>query len=97
MSDATDDRAGTPETADEEANEASIDFEDALAQLEGIVEKMETGALSLEDSLRAFERGVRLARHCQTVLAQAELRVKALLQDGTEAPVPDSGASEDEL
>lgn len=94
MSDATDD---TGNTGEEASNDASIDFEDALAQLEGLVEKMETGSLSLEESLRAFESGVRLARHCQTVLEQAELRVKALLQDGTEAPVPDSGAGEDDL
>ena len=91
MSDATDD---TPEEA---SNEASIDFEDALAQLEELVEKMETGSLSLEESLRAFERGTRLARHCQTVLEQAELRVKALLQDGSEKPMPDSGAGDDDL
>lgn len=91
MSDATDD---TPEEA---SNEASIDFEDALAQLEELVEKMETGSLSLEESLRAFERGTRLARHCQTVLEQAELRVKALLQDGSEVPVPESGAGDDDL
>ena len=89
------------EMADQGSNQApddaSIDFEDALAQLESLVEQMETGTLSLEESLRAFERGVRLARHCQTVLEQAELRVKALLQDGTEASVPDSGASENDL
>lgn len=93
MSDATDDTAETGGGS----NDASIDFEHALAQLEALVEKMETGSLSLEESLRAFERGVRLARHCQTVLEQAELRVKALLQDGTEVPVPDSGAGEDDL
>ena len=91
MSDAADD---TPEEA---SNDASIDFEDALAQLEELVEKMETGSLSLEESLRAFERGTRLARHCQTVLERAELRVKALLQDGSEVPVPESGAGDDDL
>ncbi len=91
MSDATND------TGAEGSNDDSIDFEKALAELEGLVEKMETGSLSLEESLRAFERGVRLARHCQTVLEQAELRVKALLQDGTEVPVPDSGTGEDDL
>ena len=68
------------DTVGEGSDDASIDFENALAQLEGLVEQMETGSLSLEESLRAFERGTRLARHCQTVLEQAELRVKALLQ-----------------
>ena len=85
------------ENAEEGSNDGSVDFEEALAQLEGLVERMETGSLSLEESLRAFERGVHLARHCQTVLEKAELRVKALLQDGSEAPVPDSGAGEDDF
>ena len=60
----------------------SIDFESALAELEGLVTKMESGDLSLDDSLKAFERGVRLARQCQTELKNAELRVQALTDDG---------------
>ena len=60
------------------------DFEAALKELECLVQRMETGALSLEESLRAFERGVALSRQCQTALQQAALRVKALMQDGAE-------------
>ena len=54
------------------------DFENALNQLEALVERMEGGALSLEDSLGAYERGVGLYRRCQQALEDAELRVKLL-------------------
>ena len=73
----------------------SLDFESALAELEALVQRMETGSLSLEESLEAFERGVRLTRQCQSALEQAELRVKALMQDGTEAPLPDADPDRD--
>ena len=66
----------------------SLDFEAALAELEALVQRMETGSLSLEDSLAAFERGVQLTRQCQTALQQAELRVKALMRDGSESTLP---------
>ena len=64
-----------------------VDFEAALAELEALVGRMESGKLSLEESLQAFERGVKLTRDCQTALRQAELRVKALTQDGDEVDV----------
>ena len=54
------------------------DFETSLVALEQLVEKMEHGEMSLEESLAAYERGVGLYRHCQTALEQAELRVKLL-------------------
>ena len=60
----------------------SIDFEATLAELEALVEKMESGSLTLEESLAAFERGVKLTRDCQAALHTAELRVKALSEDG---------------
>ena len=53
-------------------------FETSLDQLEQLVEKMEHGELSLEESLAAYERGVGLYRQCQTALEQAELRVRLL-------------------
>ena len=65
-----------------------VDFEAALAELEELVGRMESGTLSLEESLKAFERGVKLTRDCQAALRQAELRVKALTQDGDEVDVP---------
>ncbi|MDB5967650.1 MAG: xseB [Hydrocarboniphaga sp.] len=54
-------------------------FEDALTELEGIVERMERGDLKLEESLQLFERGVRLTRQCRNSLETAELKVKNLL------------------
>ena len=66
---------------------ASVDFEKSLAELEGLVAKMEGGTLSLEESLAAFERGVKLTRDCQAALRTAEMRIKALTQDGDEEDV----------
>jgi exodeoxyribonuclease VII small subunit len=57
-----------------------FDFEAALAELESLIERMETGELGLEESLKAFERGVALTRDCQGALKQAELRVQALTE-----------------
>ena len=54
------------------------DFETSLDALEQLVEKMEHGEMSLEESLAAYERGVGLYRKCQTALEQAELRVRLL-------------------
>ncbi len=53
-------------------------FEQSLDELEHLVEKMEHGEMSLEQSLAAYERGVGLYRRCQTALEQAELRVRLL-------------------
>lgn len=53
-------------------------FEQSLEELEQLVEKMENGDLSLEQSLSSYERGVGLFRQCQTALEQAELRVRLL-------------------
>ena len=64
-----------------------IDFEEAVKELEGLVERMETGELGLEDSLRAFERGVELTRQCQKALDEAEQRVDMLSErDGKLEP-----------
>ena len=53
-------------------------FEHSLDELEQLVEKLEQGEMSLEDSLAAYERGVGLYRRCQAALEQAELRVRLL-------------------
>lgn len=55
-------------------------FEDALSELETLVLDMESGEQSLEESLAQFERGVSLARHCQTSLKAAEQKVQVLMQ-----------------
>jgi len=55
------------------------DFEHSLDELEQLVQRIEKGDLTLDDSLQAFERGVTLYRSCQSALEQAELKVKLLL------------------
>lgn len=61
-------------------------FETSLSQLEKIVRELEQGDLSLEDSLKLFEDGVRLSRECQERLNQAERRIEVLLQDENGRP-----------
>ncbi|MBU6416605.1 MAG: exodeoxyribonuclease VII small subunit [Xanthomonadaceae bacterium] len=55
------------------------EFEQSLAELEALVTKMEGGEQNLDESLRAFERGIALYRRCQSALEQADARVKLLL------------------
>jgi len=59
----------------------SFDFEKALEDLEELVSAMEEGDLSLEESLKAFEDGIKLTRECQTALKNAEQKVKILIND----------------
>lgn len=61
-----------------------IDFENALKELEELVERMEQGELSLEQSLKDFERGVALTRACQQALQEAEQKVQILAKKGEE-------------
>ncbi len=56
-----------------------MEFEKKLSRLEEIVAKMESGDVSLEESLKFFEEGVKLSRECNTQLSQAEQKVKTLL------------------
>jgi len=56
------------------------EFENALAELESLVESMEQGELSLEDSLAAFEKGIKLTRDCQSKLASAEQKIEVLME-----------------
>ena len=68
------------------AKKSSPTFEQSLEDLEQIVEDMESGDLSLEESLKAFESGVAITRKAQETLASAEQRVKILLaKNGEEA------------
>ena len=72
----------SPESIIDGASDApsSPDFERSLAELEAIVDKLEAGDLSLDESLKQFERGVHLTRACQTALKQAEHKVEILLR-----------------
>ena len=56
------------------------EFEQSLADLQTLVERLENGELSLEDSLSAFEQGIGLTRDCQAALSQAEQKVQILLE-----------------
>lgn len=58
----------------------TLDFEQSLQELERLVEKMERGDLTLEESLKHFERAISLTRACQKALSQAEQKVKILLE-----------------
>ena len=58
-----------------------IKFEDALQRLEQIVDQLEAGELPLEQSLKVFEEGVALARHCAKYLEEAEKRIELLTKD----------------
>jgi exodeoxyribonuclease VII small subunit len=57
-----------------------IDFEKSLAELEKIVNDLESGALTLDESIAAFERGIELSKLCQKRLVAAEERVKKLIE-----------------
>lgn len=79
------------------------DFEQALGELEKLVERLERGDLPLDEALKSFERGVALTRHCQSALKAAQQKVDILLKKsgraelqaftGTEAE-GDSGTDE---
>ena len=58
-----------------------FDFNKGLLELEGIVKTMESGDLSLEDSLKYFEQGVQLTRQCQSALSEAEQKIALLSAD----------------
>ncbi len=66
-----------------------MDFEAAMRDLEEIVERLEHGDLPLEESLKAFERGIMLTRTCQTALKDAEQKVEILLKKAGEVRVED--------
>jgi exodeoxyribonuclease VII small subunit len=55
-------------------------FEASMEELEKLVEQMEQGDISLEESLKAFERGIKLTRACQQSLQEAEQKVQILLE-----------------
>lgn len=68
-----------------ESQQSPQRFEASLAELESIVDTLEKGELPLEESLAAFERGIRLTRTCQQVLDEAEQKVRILSGKSVEA------------
>lgn len=74
-----------------------LGFEEALEELEQIVEQLESGEIDLEQMLERFERAMKLRRHCARLLAEAETKIEQLVDEegGTEAfSAGDSDASE---
>ena len=72
-----------PKRVDEKSREIADPvglFEDAMKELEAMVQKMERGDLRLEESLQVFERGIALAQQCRKSLENAELKVQNLLE-----------------
>ncbi len=57
------------------------DFEKSISQLEALIENMEQGDLSLDESLKQYEKGVKLTRQCQKALDEAQLKIDSLLAD----------------
>lgn len=70
--------------AQKDMPEETKPFEASLDELEGIVRKLEGGDLSLDESLKLFENGVRLARECQERLDQAERRIDVLIRESAD-------------
>ena len=71
MSEAKPDDAAPPDIA-------TMPFEAALAELEGIVDRLEKGAVSLDDSIRLYERGEALKARCDHLLRNAEMRIERI-------------------
>ncbi len=78
-----------PGTAMSEKKSRVDDFEKSLAELEALVERMESGEMTLEESMKQFERGIQLTRNCQQQLKQAELKVQQLVQKNGNAKLED--------
>ena len=75
--------------ADDKPDEKAFPFEASLQRLESLVEQMEQGDLTLEESLKTFEEGIKLTRECQAALTAAEQRVKLLIEkDGELTEIP---------
>lgn len=69
------------------ASVESLTFEQALEELDNIIAQLESGELSLEDSVDIYERGRKLSSHCQTLLEKAELRLSQLDSRGEVRPL----------
>jgi exodeoxyribonuclease VII small subunit len=73
----------------------SFDFESALEELETLVTAMEDGELSLEESMQAFEKGIKLTRECQSALRQAEQKVQILINENGDTEALDDAETDD--
>lgn len=71
------------------AKRKKLDYEAAVSELETLVERLEKGDISLEESLKLYERGVLLTRDCQEALQAAEQKVQMLLQQSGQSDLVD--------
>ncbi|NBI43622.1 exodeoxyribonuclease VII small subunit [[Haemophilus] felis] len=78
-------------------NEQELDFESTLEQLEQIVSRLENGDLPLEEALKNFEQGIKLAHSGQIRLQNAEQRIQILLQKNDIAPLNDYQKEDSEI
>lgn len=67
----------------------NMSFEATIEELDGLVDRLENGDLTLDDALKKFERGIALARASQAKLSEAEQRVSILLSEDDQAPLSD--------
>jgi exodeoxyribonuclease VII small subunit len=73
--------------SDDSPNLTDLTFEDAYAQLEDIAAQLESGDLSLDESVALYERGQALAQHCSDLLDAAELRIRQINDAGDVSPL----------
>ena len=76
------------------AADKKVDLEKSLAQLEDLVEELESGDLPLEKAMKKFEEGIKLTRGCQTALKEAEQKVEILLKSAGGESLEDFDADE---
>jgi len=69
----------------------TLSFEEALAELEGIVKKLETGQGRLEEAVADYERGAALRKRCEALLAEAEQKVQAIVEAAAGPTLRDAG------
>lgn len=74
------------------ATASKLSFEEAMQQLELIVQNMEQGTMTLEESVEAYTRGIELANTCRSKLNAAEAKIRQLEADGTLSPLPQGKA-----
>jgi exodeoxyribonuclease VII small subunit len=73
-----------------DGSKKKLELEKAMGELEDVVEQLETGELSLDKSLKQFEKGVKLSRECQRALTEAEQKVKILMDSELKDVEPES-------
>jgi exodeoxyribonuclease VII small subunit len=72
------------------------DLETSMGEITQLIEKMEQGELTLDQSLGHFERGITLVKHCQKILSDAEQKVQILIQNNKQETLADYGTTEDD-